>query len=156
MKTTSTAVILSFIIVAIAAAQDSSQQPRRVVQQPDRLVTPTTAPQKENYKITIKGGVAKDAMFNLILQGSGPKFSTMTANPVKKVEVLVNEADGQLNVVYAIVANGVSQSDPKTSEVSSMEITGTFRPTLGQPFPILQIDEARLTIQIDKDSDEKK
>ena len=77
-------------------------------------------------------------------------------NPLKKVEVIVNEADGQLSVVYAIVANGVSQSDPKTSDVSTMEITGTFRPTLGQPFPILQIDEARLTIQIDKDAVDKK
>ena len=156
MKTTSTAVILSLIIVAIAAAEETSQQPRKVVQPPDRLVPAASTALKQNYKITIKGGFAKDAMFNLILQGSGPKFTTFTGTPLKKVEIVIEELEDQLHVVYAIVADGSTQPDAKTPGVSSMQITGAFRPTLGQAFPVLQIDETQLTIQIDKDSDKKK
>ena len=157
MKPTSTVVILSFAIVAFATAQDTSQQPRRVtVQQPDRLAPNTSAALKQNYKVAIRGGFTKDPVFNVILQGSGPKFSTVIGEPLKKIEVLINEEGDQLNVIYAIVAQVPSQSEDKSTRVSSMEISGAFRPTLGHPFPILKIDESQLTIQIDKSGDEKK
>jgi len=60
-----------------------------------------------------------------------------------------------LTVVYSIGAQIAVKTGESAVQYQDASVTGSFLATLGQPFPVLQIGDSKLTIQVDKITEKK-
>ena len=107
-----------------------------------------------NYQITIAGSLGKSDPIDVTLRGSSSKFDAILEKPSRRIEIVLRKDGETVNVLYSLgariqttVGNNVSYNDTN--------VTGSFIATLGEPFPILEVGDAKLTIQVDKISEKR-
>jgi hypothetical protein len=135
----------------------SPSTPRRIVDAPSGGAEAAGQPNAlaTNYQIIIAGSLGKTDPVDVTLRGSSLVFSATLQNPIRRIEVkLMNEKDS-LTVVYSIGAQIAINTGENAAQYQDASVTGSFLATLGQPFPILQIGDSKLTIQVDKIAEKK-
>lgn len=157
MKTHGSIIAILLATTLLATAQEPVPSTHR------RAVVPSGGTESEgesralttNYQITIAGSLGKTDPIDVTLSGSSRVFSATLQNPIRKIEVkLINEKDS-LTVIYSIGAQIAVKTGENTFQYQDTSVTGSFLATLGQPFPVLQIGDSKLTIQVDKVSEKK-
>ena len=93
--------------------------------------------------------MGKSEPFDVILRGSSSKFSADLAEPNRSIEIILNEGDKWLSVTYAIRAPIAVKSDEASISYQDTNIRGSFLAKLGEPFPVLEVGDSKLTIQVD-------
>lgn len=161
------AILLATTLLA-TAKEPTPATPRRPAIPSSETASPHTVPSPSgpkleeqsnalaaNYQITIAGSLGKTEPFDVTLRGNSPIFLANLPDPTRSIEVrLLNEKD-PLKVVYSIDAVIPVKTGENSVQYRDVRVRGSFLATLGQAFPILQIGDSKLTIQVDKIAEKK-
>jgi len=148
-----TKTIIITILATLATTYGQDAQPSR-----RSVVVPSVSPTENNqdpvtldanYSVTVKGGFGDSKPLDVTLSGNGPKFTASLAGPIRNIEIIVKQKEACFTIQYSIVDQVPITTGTNTSYVSTA-ITGTYYAALGQQFPVLQVGDKTLSIQIDK------
>jgi hypothetical protein len=156
MKTHHAIIAILLATTLLATAQEPvPPTPRRVFPSVGNESEGEPSALGTNYQIIIAGSLGKTDPIDVTLRGSSRVFSATLQNPIRRIEVkLMNEKDS-LTVVYSIGAQIAVKTGESAVQYQDASVTGSFLATLGQPFPVLQIGDSKLTIQVDKITEKK-
>jgi hypothetical protein len=132
---------LIFIIAIGIAIPAIAQEPPQVNQGSSTL--------SKNFQITIKGSLGQSEGIDVVLRGNSRKFSTALQDPTRKIEIVLQEDEGQITVLYALFARIAVKVSDNNISYQDAETTGSFQATLGEPFRVLEVGDSSLTIQVD-------
>ncbi len=148
MKAYQLALAILIVVSPIVHAQEKPTSIRRTVSQGVLETAPTGL--TRNYVIAIAGSLGKSDPVDVTLRGSSSKFSANLENPNRRVEVVLREDGETVNVAYLIGAQIPIKTGDSSVAYQDVSVTGSFLATLGEPFPILEAGDSKLTIQVDQ------
>ena len=124
-------------------------------------VTPAT---RDNYTIQLQGGYMESAPLNLIMTGSGPKFTIALVNPTVNFSAELKAGTGTVDIKFdfssdILIKNGVSRvfvaPDKQGHEVSNVEVrrygvVGSAVLEDGKPLAIVTLNQKKLELTVTK------
>lgn len=146
-------------VFAAASSVDAQDQPPQPIRR--QLVSSNSAPDNQikglsrNYAVTIAGSLGKSDPVDVILRGSSSKFSAELENPMRKIEIVLNEDGDNVTVLYSIFARIAVKAGENAISYQDASVAGSFRAPLGEEFAVLEVGGSRLTIKVDPMSGKK-
>jgi hypothetical protein len=136
----------------LTAAPFSYSQERVIIRGSDNAVNApsTTDSLSRNYAITVAGALGQSDPIDVTLRGNSQKFNASLEEPNRKIEIIIREDNESLHVTYAIAAQFTVKAGEDKTFVRSTNVTGSFIAELGKPFPVLDVSDSSLTIQVDE------
>lgn len=102
-----------------------------------------------NYMVSIAGSLGKSEPMNVILRGSSKRFYATLENPTRTMEIFLDEDGDNVTVFYSLAARIAVKVGDNATSYQDASTSGSFLATLGEAFPVLEVGDSRLTIQVD-------
>jgi len=125
------------------------------LQAQSRPIPPNPTPAGEerldaNYSLHLSGAFVKDAPFDVLLQGAGPRFETTISDPLATVNLILRKEGEKYLVTYAIGMRAPTVSSTKSANVEYRDasLTGSAFVQLGKPFTLATINGQALTLTV--------